>query len=121
MKDLKKLAQQYTSLSELMQNREKIDTEDIIKYYKQGITIDAVELNVSNGTDEFMVYTFKEDNKKFAFGGKILQNIFENIIKNDYEGDIGEFSHDLASQGLKVRLDSSKTKKGLQVTTVEIL
>lgn len=119
-RDLKKLAKAQLTLSELMIGRSKIDTEDIIKYYPNGITVNNFENDIETENGTTIVYTFKEDDTKFAFGGKVIQNLFEGLIE-DYEGDISELKDDVKSQGLKIKLKSGKTKKGLQVTTVDIV
>ena len=116
--DIRKIAQQATVMSELMEGREKIDTADIIKYYKDGITINAADkVQVSDetkegGVGEFYVFTFEEEPKKFAFSGFILSKIFE--------GDFDEFKTALAD-GLKVKLKEGKTKGKQNITLVEVL
>lgn len=123
--DIRKIAQQATVMSELMEGREKIETENIIKYYKDGITINAADkVEVSdetkeNGISEFYVYTFKEEPKKFAFSGFILSKIFDEILEA-VEGDFYEFKNALAD-GLKVKLKEGKTKGKQNITLVEVL
>lgn len=119
-RDLKNLAKKSLTLCELMTDREKIDTEDIIKYYPDGITLREFEHNVQTENGATVVYLFDEEPDKFAFGGKVIQNLIESLIE-DYEGDISELKADLKATGLKIKLASSKTKKGLPVTTVEVV
>lgn len=119
-RDLKKLAKSQLTFCELMTERDKIDTEDIIKYYPNGITVREFEHNIQTENGITVIYTFDEEPKKFAFGGKVLQSLIDGLIE-DYEGDISELKKDMKEQGLKIKLMSSKTKKGLNVTTVEIV
>lgn len=119
-RDLKKLAKSQLTLCELMTDRDKIDTEDIIKYHPDGITIREFEHNIETENGVTVVYVFDEEPEKFAFGGKVIQNLIEGLIE-DYDGDISELKEDIKAQGLKVKLTSSKTKKGLPVTIVEVV
>lgn len=119
-RDLKKLAKSQLTLCELMTDREKIDTEDIIKYHPNGITLREFEHNIETENGTTVVYIFDEEPDKFAFGGKVIQNLIDGLIE-DYEGDISELREDMKKQGLKIKLSSSKTKKGLPVTTVEVV
>lgn len=123
--DIRKIAQQATVMSELMEGKEKIDMADIIKYHKDGITINAADkVQVSDdtkegGIGEFYVFTFEEEPKKFAFSGFILSKIFDEILKA-VEGDFDEFKTVLAD-GLKVKLKEGKTKGKQNITLVEVL
>lgn len=119
-RDLKKLAKKQLTLCELMTDRDKIDTEDIIKYHSNGITIREFEHNIETENGTTVVYIFDEEPDKFAFGGKVIQNLIDGLIE-DYDGDISELRNDIKAQGLKIKLASSKTKKGLPVTTVEVI
>lgn len=120
MSKLKNAARKATIYCELMEGREKIDTEDIIKYHEEGITIRDYENNIDTENGKGCCYIFDEEPSKFAFGGKVLKNMFDQL-EAEYEGDIGEVKKDIAAEGLKVQLKSEKTKKGLPVTTVKVL
>lgn len=103
------------TLSELMVGKDKIDTEDIIKYYPEGISINAIDLFELNG-DEVYVYTFKEAPDKFAFAGYILKNLFEEMVS--------KYSIETCNEALRetpytVKLSQGKTKDNKQVTKVQ--
>lgn len=117
---LKNLAKKALVLSELMENREKISTEDIIKYYPNGITINAFDGPIKTENGETIIYTFKEEKDKFAFGGTIMQSLFNRLITS-YEGDIGALKADIAKEGLKVKLGETENKAGQTMTSVEIV
>ena len=120
MKNFKDLARKATTLSELMENREKISTEDVIKNFSDGITINAVDV-IKTSTATYPVFTFAEDKKMFYCGGIVLTKIV-NMWLEEYNGDLGMLNHDLAeSGGVKVKLVESKTKDKKNVTTVEVM
>lgn len=120
MKNFKDLARKATTLSELMENREKISTEDVIENFPDGITINAVDV-INTSTATYPVFTFLEDNMKFYCGGIVLTKI-ANMWLEEYNGDLGMLNHDLAeSGGVKVKLTESKTKDKKNVTTVEVM
>lgn len=116
---LQKVAKEAVQMSELMEGREKIETADIIKYHEDGITINAIDKVISDDGD-FYVYTFAEDDKKFAFSGYVLNKVFEALLA-DYEGDFDELSRDLARDGLRVQLSLGKTKNKRDITNVKVL
>lgn len=126
MINIKKVAKKAVVLSELMNGREKIETEDIIKYYKDKISINAAECisipdeKSEDGTSRFYVYTFKEEEKKFAFSGAVLTKVFDGIMEA-CKGDVEVFNKELADQVLEVRLSTGKTKDKKQITLVEVL
>lgn len=117
---LKNLAKKALILSELMEGREKISTEDIIKYYPNGITITAYDGPIKTENGETVIYIFKEEKDKFAFGGTIMQSLFNRLVVS-YEGDIGALKADLAKEGLKVKLGETENKSGQTMTSVEIV
>lgn len=116
--NLRKIAKEEVTLSELMTDRELIDNEDIIKYYPNGITIYAAE-EVIISESRYYVYLIKEADKKFANSGLILTKIFDRILEA-CNGDIETFNDEL-SQGLMVKLIADKTKDKKPIYRVEII
>lgn len=120
MKNFRDLARKATTLSELMANREKISTEDVIKNFPDGITINAVDV-IKTSTATYPVFTFAEDNKRFYCGGIVLTKMV-NMWLDEYNRDLGMLNHDLSeSGGVTVKLTESKTKDNKNVTTVEVM
>ena len=115
-----------TVISPLMQGREKISTSDVKREYPDGITIIAVDIihGIDKRTGEvkdFAVVNIAEDSSVFLFCGKILTNIVFEWIKA-YDGDTVMCSKELLEAGgVKVKLASSTTRDGNDVTTVTIL
>lgn len=120
IKDLRKSAQKAVVLSELMNDKEKISTEDIIKYYPEGITINDCDPIMLDG-DEFYVYSIKEKEGVFAFSGFVLTKMFNNML-SACEGDLEVLKKCLREEGLKVKLGTKKTKDNKKdITTVEVV
>lgn len=122
--NIKNIARKATLLSELMESRDKIETRDIIKYYPKGIHINDCEkvfFQKENDTEEFYVYTFDEDDKKFAFSGYILSKIFDGILEQ-CDGDFNMMRKELSRQKLEVKLSEGRTKDTKQpITNVEVI
>lgn len=118
--NFKKSAQKTTSISHLMEGREKIKTKDIIEKYPDGITIDCFDI-VQGSKGEYPVLTFSEDNTKFFNGGIVFQKIVKNWL-DDYDGQLELCQHDLSeSGGVKVQIEMGTTKSGNNITKVKIL
>lgn len=114
------IAKKTTSLSPLMNGREKISVDEIIAKYPDGITLIAFDV-ITTGIDTFPVFIFAEDDTKFSFGGTVLHNIIEAWLV-DSDGDIELTSNELrAAGGVKMKFEKSRTKTGNNVTLVEIL
>lgn len=128
--DFKKIAQENVSLSPIMVGRDKLDTEDVInkvltivefgfapKFDKDGNPL----VDQSTGEiDTFGVVVFKEiPNKYYCVG-----TVFTKVCKAWAAGfdSSEEASSALESEGgVKVKFSPSKTKKGNNLTAVEIL
>lgn len=105
--NLKEIAKKETVFAQLAIDRTLIENDDIIKYYKDGITINAAE-EVNVGESRYYVYTFKENHEKFAGSGLVLTKIFDRIMMA-CEGDVKLFNKEL-SAGLKIKLTKDTTK-----------
>ena len=121
---LKTIAQQATTLSELMENREKIETEEIIKYHEKGIHINDIDpqtfTDAKGNPSDTYVFTFDEAKDKFAFAGHVLCKIFDAVIK-ECDGDLDAARELFKKEKLHVKLSTGKTKAKREVTLVEVL
>ena len=120
-----RIARSATSLSPIIEGKVKIPTEDIIKIYPDGITINNFDM--VSGTDQqgaptmYPVYTFEEDDTKFGFGGAVLKKIIESWIAA-FDGDIESTQKALkANGGVKLRFSQGRTKRGNNITMVEVV
>ena len=103
------------SLSELMVEREKISTEDIVKYHPDKISINAVDKVEIDG-EEVYVYTFTEEPKHFAFAGFVLKKFFDKVYDN-YKPE--ELNEALRVHPFTVRLVQGRTNDNKPITKIE--
>lgn len=125
--DFKKIALDATTMSELMSGRDKMDTEELIKKYPDGITIDFIDnVNMQQEDEEENVWIFvtEEQPNKFTFAGFVLAKIFNNILA-EFEGDYAEmietYNSALKEDKLRVKLERAKTKSKREITKVTVL
>lgn len=106
--------------SPIMSGREKISTEDVIKKYPTGITLNGFDV-IDDGKDGHAVFTFVEEPDKFVNGGTLLSKIAFKWVEA-FDGNITDASEELAAcGGVRVRLSNKKTKRGNTITAVEIV
>lgn len=121
MINFKALAQQETTLSPLMADRDKVDVEYVIEKFSDGVTITAFDLITMEGKT-FPVLNIKEDDKLFFFGGAVFTNICNVWLTAFGSNNCAEVSKALAEQGgVKVKLEQGKTKKGNNITNVTVV
>lgn len=126
--DFKKIALDATTISELMNGRDKMDTEELIKKYPDGVTIDFIDnVNMSQEDGEaenVWVFVTGEQPDKFTFAGFVLAKIFNNILV-EFEGDYAEmietYNSALKEDKLRVKLERAKTKSKREITKVTVL
>lgn len=114
------IARKATTLSPLMEGREKISVDDVIAKYPEGVTITGFDV-ISTGGDSFPVLVIKEDDNSFVFGGAIMNNIVHGWLEH-FEGDIETANKSLvAAGGVTVKFTKSRTKSGNALTDVEVI
>lgn len=122
--NIKSIAKKATVVAEIMENREKGETEELIKSGIVYTINDCEECRITNdkGEEETVwAYTVEENPDKFYFAGYVLKKIFENILA-ECEGDYAELYSAVCSQGLKVKYGQKKTRDGKRtVTTIEVV
>ena len=125
--DFKKIALDATTMSELMSGRDKMDTEELIKKYPDGVTIDFIDnVNMQQEDVEENVWIFvtEEQPNKFTFAGFVLAKIFNNIL-SEFDGDYAEmietYNSALKEDKLRVKLERAKTKSKREITKVTVL
>lgn len=125
--DFKKIALDATTMSELMNGRDKMDTEELIKKYPNGVTIDLidnVDMQQEDGEENVWIFVTEEQPNKFTFAGFVLAKIFNNIL-HEFEGDYAEmietYNSALKEDKLRVKLERAKTKSKREITKVTVL
>ena len=125
--DFKKIALDATTMSELMNGRDKMDTEELIKKYPNGVTIDFIDnvnMQQEDGEENVWIFVTEEQPNKFTFAGFVLAKIFNNIL-DEFEGDyakmIETYNSALKEDKLRVKLERAKTKSKREITKVMVL
>ena len=125
--DFKKIALDATTMSELMNGRDKMDTEELIKKYPNGITIDFIDnvnMQQEDGEENVWIFVTEEQPNKFTFAGFVLAKIFNNIL-DEFEGDYAEmietYNSAFKEDKLRVKLERAKTKSKREITKVTVL
>ena len=125
--DFKKVALDATTMSELMNGRDKMDTEELIKKYPDGITIDFIDnvnMQQEDGEENVWIFVTEEQPNKFTFAGFVLAKIFNNILA-EFEGNYAEmietYNSALKEDKLRVKLERAKTKSKREITKVTVL
>lgn len=127
--NFKKVAQENTLLSAIMVGKEKLETEDILdkeltivafdfapKFDQQGKPI----ANEMGEVDTFGVVVFSEYPDKYYCVGAVFTKVCHAWVTGFSSPQ--EASAALAAEGgVKVKFTASKTKKGNNLTAVEIL
>ena len=102
--NLRNAAKKVTTFSELMSNRQKIDTVDLVG--KELIIRDFDMVNDNKGKP-FIIYIMDEYENSFAFGGQVLTNMFAELIQQYGLEDVRK---EVQENGLKVRLSTVQSK-----------
>lgn len=125
--DFKKIALDATTMSEFMTGRDKMDTEELIKKYPEGVTIDFIDnvnMQQEDGEENVWIFVTEEQPNKFTFAGFVLAKIFNNILA-EFEGDYAEmietYNSALKEDKLRVKLERAKTKSKREITKVTVL
>lgn len=104
-----------------MEGREKVNIEDIITDYPEGIRINGAGIIVLDNED-VAVFNFEEDPNAFFFGGKVLTDLAKEWIAEIGGGDQKVTNEELAKDGgCVLKLSRKKNKKGQTYTAYEVI
>lgn len=118
---LRDLALKELVLSPLMEGREKLKMEDLVRIYPKGVTITAVDMIPDAKSGElYSIFTFEEDNTKFASGGVIFNKVAKTWLE-EYDYNIHNLSHDLAEESIVIKFYYDKTSNKRDVIKCEIM
>lgn len=119
--NFKELSKKAMSTSEVIANHEKISVDELITLFPQGVTIIKFDLITNVDGDEYAVFNFRENLLKYFNGGAILSKMAK-MWADAYEGNVVEANIDLQmNQGVKVKLEKAKNKKGQNITLVTVV
>lgn len=116
--NFKESAIKETTLSELMNDRIQLTTDDIAG---RVLTVVNFDIIATNGK-QYAIVIFKEFPDNYYNGGMVLTKIVVNWV-NDFDGDITGASTALAKAGgVQFKFNTGKTKDGKRnLTTVEVV
>lgn len=117
MKNLRDIAKEQTTISELMVGRDKLDTENVIE---RELSISAVDIVTDSKGNTYSVMVFKEEPSAFYCGGLVLTDIIKAWVCEF--GDLDAVNTSLQSEPVMIYLTEEKSKtSGMTYTKVEIL
>lgn len=117
MMNFRESAINTTTLSDLMVDREKISTEDIMTTYPGGITVyDFDTVPAKDGTI-YYIGVFREDDTKFFNGGTVFTRICDSWT-HEVGGDMGTARNELKEYGgVKFKFEKRPTKDKTKTVT----
>ena len=119
--NFKDLAVKATSLSQIMEGRTKVSTNDMIDKYPDGFTINGFDYVANKKGEKYCVFTIEEDDTIFVNGATVIQRIFDEFV-DSMGGDVDAASRELKRQGgLEVKFSWGQTKSGDQLVQVTVL
>ena len=105
---------------EIMKDRTKVDMDDIISAYPEGVTITGFDFLTGDNGD-YPVIIFAEDNNSYFFGGAQLNKMLKKI-SDHFSGDNEAASAEILNEGgIPIQMETTKTKKGRKFTKVTVL
>lgn len=102
--NLRNAAKEVTTFSDLMSNRQKIDTADLVG---KELTIRDFDMVNDNKGKPFIIYIMDEYENSFAFGGQVLTNMFAELIQ---QYGLEDVRREIQENGLKVKLSTVQSK-----------
>lgn len=102
--NLRNAAKEVTTFSDLMANRQKIDTANLVG---KELTIRDFDMVNDNKGKPFIIYIMDEYENSFAFGGQVLTNMFAELIQQYGLEDVRK---EVQESGLKVKLSTVQSK-----------
>lgn len=119
------VARMETTLSPLIEGREKQSMEELVQKYPEGITIVAFDFiqcaSKKGDMVTFPVLLYKEDETKFFFGGMMLSKICTAWL-SDYDDNTMKCSKDLLEAGgVHVKFERTTTNSGNTLYAVKIV
>lgn len=120
--DIKHIAQQALSLSDLAAGREVVTSDELVKLPTISIcAVDPVELPDLDGDyRKTYIVVCTELPENYFYANTLLIKIFDKCLAV-LEGDISALNEELERNPLEVKMAMTKTKKGMPIMSVELL
>lgn len=115
---LNERAKKVSGVSELTAGRTKLSTAEVIAEFPKGATIAAVDL-FGTGDDAYAVINVTEDTGIYFFGGQSLTGLVKDWV--EMCGTVDAVNAQLAKEPVKILLKQTKTKKGKDFTSFEVI
>lgn len=110
-KDLKERCAQFNITAAIMEGREKGDQKSL---FGNIVTITDYEFLTDGETQrEYAVFTIKEDDKRFYFGGQVLTDNLKDLEADGYHEVV-------VAEGLPVLFNNKISKSKRSYTTVTL-
>lgn len=104
------LAKKSTTLSPLIEGKNKMSVADIISKHGGIVTITAFDVVNNSDNDWYPVMLLKEEPECFMFGGFVLKKIVGEWL-TAFDGDVESCSKALTAEGgCKIKLEQTHTK-----------
>lgn len=115
-----KAAEEALGVSKVIKGREKITTDEVIRLYPNGITINEFDI-IGSGENSHPVFAFAEDPTKYLNGGRVAKDITDAWIAFK-GGDIEAACEGLKeSGGVRFKLEKVTTKLGKTVIRYNVV
>lgn len=114
------MAQRATSLSDIMEGRDKMTCKQLVEKYPDGVTIADFDIVRNKKNEEYVIFTIEEDDTIFVNGSTVLNRIFFDAV-DAYDGEVSVARREFKREGgLAVRLYMDKTKGGDDLIKVDV-
>ena len=118
MYDFKGASKKATQTSKVLAGREKLTTDEVMRLYPNGVTVEMVDLlNGANGS--YPVFAIK-DTKNYFNGGSVAVAIVNEWLSG-FDGDIEKLNAELQTAGVTFKLTKERTKRGNTVVKYEVI
>lgn len=119
--NFKKIAVQELSLSPLMAGRDQLKTDDLLNKEVTIVEFDFAHITDKGQEKVYPVMLLEEYPDNYYNGGTLMMKLC-TAWAAAYDGDCEAASADLReSGGVRVRIRSTKTRSGNNLTTVDVL
>lgn len=104
----------------ILEGRKKADVDDIMKNYPEGIHITGCA-KVKGKNGYVGAFIFKENEKAFFFGGKVLTEMIDEWISEEGNGDINKLNEKLPVDLPVMKLMWDKSNSGNRYLNCEVI